>query len=235
MLLIALFALTGDDERSTSTSDRNAPERPITPGSQPPSTGAGNQDEAPSSGTDGEGADIRQQLARRKTVGAPGFSAQVVAEGSVPRALAEALDRAIDDGKLDIEKLRGTPVLLHLWSSKCAPCRGDSRLVEATWKRWGQRGVLFVGASVKEPPAAAKAVIDQYDLTYPEIADPSGGLADRYGATAVPHTFFISAGGDIVGEVAGSPSVRQLELGAESAQSGKPFGSEQGSSRVPLG
>ena len=112
-------------------------------------------------------------------------------------------------------------MVLHLWSSKCAPCRGDARLVEATWKRWGPRGVLVVGASVKEPASSAKAVIEQYDLTYPAVADPSGGLAERYGATAVPHTFFISAGGDIVGEVAGSPSVRQLELGAAGGRIGK--------------
>ncbi|MGH2980238.1 MAG: TlpA family protein disulfide reductase, partial [Solirubrobacterales bacterium] len=73
------------------------------------------------------------------------------------------------------------------------------------------------------------------DLTYPAILDRSGQIAERYGVTALPQTFFISAGGDIVGEVAGSPSIRQLELGTAAAKSGKPFGSEQGSSRMPLG
>jgi peroxiredoxin len=233
MLAIAVIGLTGDDESPTATNERNAPEAPITPGSEPSPQAGGDQGGAPS-GTPAEGENIRGQLARRKTVPAPGFSAQVIHEGSVPRALEGAFDDATDDGKLDIGKLRGTPVVLQLWSSKCAPCRGDSRLVEATWKRWGQRGVLFLGASVKEPPAAAKAVIEQYDLTYPSLADPGGGLAERYGTPTLPHTFFISADGDIVGEVAGSPSVRQLELGAQAAESGKPFGSEQGSSRVPL-
>ena len=233
MLVVAVIALTGGDDSPPAGSERNAPERPITPGATP-TTGAG-QDEAPPSGTQAEGAGIRPQLARRKTVRAPDYSAQVIHEGSIPRTLEESFDRATGSGGLDIAKLRGTPVVLHLWSSKCAPCRGDARLVEATWKRWGPRGVLLVGASVKEAPASAKAVIEQYNLTYPSLADPSGGLAGRYGATALPHTFFISRGGDIVGEVAGSPSVRQLELGAQAAESGKPFGSEQGSSRVPLG
>jgi peroxiredoxin len=94
--------------------------------------------------------------------------------------------------------------------------------------------VLFVGMSVKESADAARAVIRQYDLSYPGTSDRSGEIAKRYGATAVPHTFFISAGGDIVGEVAGSPSVRQLELGTSSAESGRPFGAERGSSSVPL-
>jgi peroxiredoxin len=231
MLALAVVALSGDDDSPPPTSERNAPERPITPGSTP-TTGTGQ--EAPESGTEADGAGIRPQLAQKKTVPAPDYSAQVIHEGSVPRALEDAFDRATDGGSLEIGKLDGTPVVLHLWSSKCAPCRGDARLVEATWKRWGPRGVLFVGASVKEPASDAKAVVEQYDLTYPAVADPGGGLAERYGATAVPHTFFISEGGDIVGEVAGSPSVRQLELGAQAAESGKAFGSEQGSSRVPL-
>jgi hypothetical protein len=94
--------------------------------------------------------------------------------------------------------------------------------------------VLFVGANVNESTDAARAVIRQYDLTYPGISDRGGEIAERYGATALPQTFFISDKGDIVGEVAGSPSVRQLELGASSAESGRLFGAEQGSTRVPL-
>ena len=58
----------------------------------------------------------------------------------------------------------------------------------------------------------------QYDLTYPAISDRSGESRSAYGVTALPETFFISAGGDIVGEVAGSPSVRQLEMGAAAAR-----------------
>jgi hypothetical protein len=107
-------------------------------------------------------------------------------------------------------------------------------LVEATWKRWGPRGVLFVGVNVNEPPGAAEAVIRQYHLTYPAVSDRSGRVVDLYGTTALPQTFFISAEGDIVGEVTGGPSVRQLEVGTGAARSGAAFGSEQGSSRVPL-
>ena len=94
--------------------------------------------------------------------------------------------------------------------------------------------MLFVGANVNDSADAARRVIRQYDLTYPGISDRSGEIAKRYGATGLPHTFFISAEGDIVGEVAGSPSVRQLELGASSADSGRPFGTERGSTGVPL-
>jgi peroxiredoxin len=167
-------------------------------------------------------------------VRAPDFSADVIHAGTIPKQLQDAFERAAAKDALDFSELRGTPMVLHLWSSQCAPCRTDARLVEATWKRWGPRGVLFVGASVNESADAAGSVIRQYHLTYPAVSDQNGKLAASYGASALPHTVFISAGGDIVGEVAGSPSVRQLELGTAAAESGRPFGAEQGTSRVPL-
>lgn len=232
MLVVAISGLTSDGDDSTSANERNVPERPITPGSPPPP--GGDRGTAEPSGTEAQGEGIRQNLARRRPVRAPDFSAEVIHAGTLPQPLQEPFERAAAKDSLDLSALRGTPVVLHLWSSKCAPCRPDARLVEATWKRWGPRGVLFVGANVKESADSARAMIRQYDLTYPGIADRSGEIAERYGATALPQTSFISAGGDIVGEVVGSPSVRQLELGASSAESGRPFGAEQGSSRVPL-
>lgn len=232
MLVVAISSLTSDGDDSTPANERNAPERQITPGSAPPAAGDGSQAEPSGTKTEGEG--IRLSLARRRPVRAPDLSAQLIHAGTLPQSLQAPFERAAAKDALDLSELRGTPVVLHLWSSKCAPCRANARLVEATWKRWGPRGVLFVGASVNESADAARAVIRQYDLTYPGISDRSAEIAKRYGATVLPQTFFISAGGDIVGEVAGSPSVRQLELGASSAESGRPFGAEQGSSRVPL-
>jgi peroxiredoxin len=231
MLVVAISGLTSDGDGSTTANEPNAPERPLSPGSPaPPANGS----EAEPSGTEAQGEEIRRNLARRRPVKAPGFSAELIHPGTLPKSLQDPFERAAAKDSLDLSELRGTPVVLYLWSSQCAPCRADTRLVEATWKRWGPRGVMFAGANVKESAEAARAVIRQYDLTYPGISDRDGKIAARYGVTALPQTFFISAQGDIVGEVAGSPSVRQLELGSSSADSGRTFGAEQGSSRVPV-
>jgi thiol-disulfide isomerase/thioredoxin len=237
MLVIAITALNSDGDDSTPGSERGAREAPTTDAPAPaPDAGgeAGGGEGERSAGSDARGAGIGQDLARRRPVRAPDLSAEVIHDGSIPSALEGPFRRASGGGTLDITELRGTPVVLFLWGTQCAPCRADTRLVEATWKRWGPRGVLFVGVNVNEPAAAAEAVIRQYDLTYPAVLDRQGQIAARYGATALPQTFFVSAGGDIVGQVVGGPSVRQLEVGTAAARSGEPFGSEQGSSRVPL-
>jgi hypothetical protein len=234
LLVAAIVGLSSDGGDSVGQNERTAPEVPITEGSEPPA-GDTNGDQPggqESSGTNAQGAAIRRELSRGELVRAPDFSLNVIHEGTLPARLREPFRGARSGDELQLSKLRGTPVVLHMSSSRCLPCRADSRLVESTWKRWGPRGVMFLGVAVNDP--SAEAVIRQYRLTHPFVSDGDGNVADRYGATALPHAVFITAGGDIVGEVAGSPSVRQLELGTAAARSGESFGAEQGSSRIPL-
>jgi cytochrome c biogenesis protein CcmG/thiol:disulfide interchange protein DsbE len=134
--------------------------------------------------------------------------------------------------RLALARLRGSPVVLYVWSSSCGPCRPSSRLVETTWQRWGRRGVAFLGLSVDKSAAAAIRFANEYDLTYPTLRDGAGRVAGAYGVTNLPETFFISSSGEIVGHVDGSPTVRQLELGTAAARAGRPFGNEEGGSRV---
>ena len=109
-----------------------------------------------------------------------------------------------------------------MWSSQCGPCRADARLIETTWKRWGRRGVVFVGVSVDEPAQDGRARLRRPVRPQLSVRAPTERPGrDAYGVTALPETFFISAAGDIVGEVAGSPSVRQMELGAAAARTGR--------------
>jgi hypothetical protein len=167
-------------------------------------------------------------------VRAPGFSAQAIQGGSVPEPLRTRYEQAAGDRAVQPSELRGTPFVLYLWASRCAPCRANARLVEATWQRWAARGVLFLGLHVDESLSSAQAVLQQFDLTFPALLDRSGAIARRYGAAALPQALFVTADGNVVGEVVGSPSVRQLEVGTEAARSGHVFGSEQGTARLAL-
>jgi AhpC/TSA family len=235
MIAFAIAALTSNGNDSAATDTEAAPvPPPVAPGAAPTPRPPADESRRPA-GIQASGAEVGRQLSRRRPVRAPDFTAGVIEDGSIPQPLNAQFERATATGTLDLSRLRGTPVVLHLWSTQCAPCRANTRLVEATWKRWGPRGVLFVGVHVDEArTSSAKAAIRQYDLTYPTVSESRAAMARRFGATALPQAFFVSEAGDIVGQVVGSPSVRQLEVGAAATQSGQPFGSEPGSARAPL-
>jgi peroxiredoxin len=229
LIVVAIASLGGDgDDSATSTAPRRA-ERPTPPEDRPEPSEPQQRRKAP--GVGARGRALSQAVDQRRTVRAPGFAAPIVAKGSLP-AQAESLDRATAGSSLALAALRGTPVVIHMTSARCGPCRADARLVESAWRRWGRRGVAFVGVSVGDSADAARRFARDYDLTYP-IARDGGRVADAYGVTSLSETFFVSGAGAVVGQIKGSPSVRQLELGTAAVREGREFGTEEGSSRVP--
>ena len=231
LIVIAFTSLSGDDggggggeSSATRPAERpSAPERPSTPPAQ-------ERRKAP--GTAARGKQLSKAVAERRPVRAPGFAVEVVDDGSVP-SQAGSLQNAVAGGSFALAALRGSPVVLHMWSSRCGPCRADARLVESTWRRWGRRGVAFVGLSVGDSEGAVRRFAREYDLSYPVARDAGGRVADAYGVTTLSQTFFISGGGNVIGQITGSPSASQMEQGTAAVRADRAFGSQQGGSRVP--
>ncbi len=53
----------------------------------------------------------------------------------------------------------------------------------------------------------------------------------RYGATGLPETYFISAGGQVVAHVIGAVSAAQLRTGVAAARHGRPAAPSDGGER----
>jgi thiol-disulfide isomerase/thioredoxin len=120
------------------------------------------------------------------------------------------------------------PQLGNLWASWCSPCREEAPLLEAWWRRWGKRGVLFMGLDIQDVRSEARAFLHEERVTYPTIRDPGKGVAHDYGGTGIPETYFLSAGGRVVAHVIGVVSRRQLEVDTAAAREGRVAGRERG-------
>jgi peroxiredoxin len=231
LIVIALVATSGDGGSGSTTT---APRQPAA-ADQDQSAAGGEGDAQPGSESPAQGRSISGELDRRGTVRAPALELEVIDEGVPPAQARAPLEDAVADGSLSLAKLRDSPVVLYVWAPDCDPCRADARLVETTWQRWGRRGVAVLGVTVDGSAQEALQFARRYDLTFPLLDDDGGRVAEAYGVTSLPEAFFISRSGDVVGHIAGSPSVRQMELGAAAARTGRAFGNEQGGSRVPRG
>jgi cytochrome c biogenesis protein CcmG, thiol:disulfide interchange protein DsbE len=115
-------------------------------------------------------------------------------------APAFSLKRVDTSGTLDLASLRGKPVVLNFWASWCVPCKGEAKMLEEASREYRSQGVVFLGVDFHDVTGDARKFLEHHGVTYPTVQDGSGSVADRYGVSAVPETYFIDRKGRLVGE-----------------------------------
>lgn len=134
---------------------------------------------------------------------------------------------------MDLDELRGTPIVLNFWASWCIPCREEAPTLEQSWQRARRRGVLFLGLNMQDVRGDALDFLRRFGQTFPNVRDPSNATSRKWGATGIPETFFISARGDVVGHVRGVVNEQQLRDGINAARAGRPRGAQTGGEQRP--
>lgn len=112
---------------------------------------------------------------------------------------------------ISLADLRGKGVVLNFWASWCDPCRAEAELLEATWQKEKDKGIVFIGLDYLDQEPAAKAYLAEYKISYPNGPDIQSDAARRYGINGVPETFFIDPTGKIAHMVIG-PIVNEAQF-----------------------
>jgi cytochrome c biogenesis protein CcmG, thiol:disulfide interchange protein DsbE len=122
------------------------------------------------------------------------------------------LRRALGDRRLDLDELRGRPVVMNFWASWCIPCRDEAPLLNAS-ARAHRGNVVFLGVNVQDLSEDALKFLREFKAPYVSVRDRNNKTFDDYGLTGVPETYYLDARGRIVGHVPGAISRRSLEQG----------------------
>ncbi len=101
-----------------------------------------------------------------------------------------------DGGQLSLSDLqnKNKVVMVDFWASWCVPCRQEARDLEATWQRYKDKGVAFLGIAVTDSDSEARSFVKQFNTTYPTGPDKKGTIAVSYGFTGIPEKYFILDG-----------------------------------------
>jgi cytochrome c biogenesis protein CcmG, thiol:disulfide interchange protein DsbE len=100
---------------------------------------------------------------------------------------------------LNLSDLRGKGVVLNFWASWCKPCEDEAPDLEAAWRKYKDRGIVFVGVDYLDQEPNALAYLRKFDITYPNGPDLQSRISRRYTIRGVPETFFIDPEGKILG------------------------------------
>lgn len=104
------------------------------------------------------------------------------------------------DGRLALQSLRGKAVVVNFFQSYCVPCKAEAPALQQAYTRYRKDGVVFVGVDYWDSIAEGRKFVEHHGVTYPVVRDPGGSVADRYGVTGTPETFFINRQGRLVGD-----------------------------------
>jgi peroxiredoxin len=99
------------------------------------------------------------------------------------------------------EDLQGKVLLLNFWAAWCPPCRREIPDFVALQRKWGDRGVQFVGIAL-DNEAAVRAFVEATPVNYPILIgdEQSAQLAVQLGnrSQGLPFSVLFDRDGNIV-------------------------------------
>ncbi|MBO0826006.1 MAG: TlpA family protein disulfide reductase [Actinobacteria bacterium] len=115
---------------------------------------------------------------------------------------------------LSLAAYRGKTIVVNFWGSWCAPCRAEAPALGQLARQLAPRGVRFVGIDIRDQPDSATAFMQQFNVEYPSLSDPSDMIALDFRSTVppadIPTTLVIDRNGRIADRIFGASTYRQL-------------------------
>ena len=141
-----------------------------------------------------------------------------ILSGAAQEPLADLRLREYNGPERGLEEYRGKIVILNFWATWCEPCRDEMPLFVAAHARYGESGVIVIGASADDESTQARIPGFQRKMRigFPIWVGATTEHMERLGlGTGLPATAFIGRGGEIVSRVLGPVTREELELRIE--------------------
>lgn len=97
-----------------------------------------------------------------------------------------------------LSSLLDHPTVINVWASWCRPCRKELPLLARAHREFGDE-VRFLGIDAGDDTGAAIGLLDELDVTYPEVSDSGSRTRVPFHYSGLPLTVFVDARGRMIG------------------------------------
>jgi peroxiredoxin len=131
----------------------------------------------------------------------------------VGSAMPEYTATNVDGSPFDLATRRDKIVVLNLWATWCSPCRFEIPELQRIHDAYAARGFEVIGVSVDEGDVdSVKSFITDHKMTYPQVLDPQGKLANILETSVLPTTVILDRNGKILWKKFGQIEANDAEL-----------------------
>jgi peroxiredoxin len=103
-----------------------------------------------------------------------------------------------DGKKIALSSLKGKYVLVDFWASWCQPCRQENPNTIKLYEKYSKKGLEVLGVSTDQDNAKWLEAVSQDKLTWLQVRDSLGEVANMYGIEQLPTTFLLDKEGTII-------------------------------------
>jgi thiol-disulfide isomerase/thioredoxin len=136
---------------------------------------------------------------------------------AVGRLLPDVMMAGLNGPHRSLSSYRGHPLIINVWASWCGPCRAEAASLERM--AWGEAGSRYVviGISTDDDRDAALKWLRHSNATVSHYIDSRLTLEHMLGASSIPLTVLVDAGGRVVARFQGArqwdsvESIRMIE------------------------
>lgn len=137
----------------------------------------------------------------------------------------------LDGAPFDLADLRGKVVVLNSWASWCPPCEAEMPAFVNLADTSDPEDIVVVGLNVSDELDAARAFIDEYEMTFPIVSDPDGALLASIPGVppkSLPSTVILDREGRIATRIIGATDPVSLARDVGEVLGAAPAGADSG-------
>lgn len=118
----------------------------------------------------------------------------------------------LEDQAISLDQYKGKVVLIHFWTDWCNSCRVEFPRIQAYYETLKSEDFELIAINVGQPSAVSKTFQEDFEATFPMLADEGGVSKEIYQLEAFPTNYFVDPQGKIIRKIVGWVNKKQIEV-----------------------